>query len=358
MRAAYLLILAAASIVLPFGYVARAQDATTAIANSQVVTRQLPAGKSPQTFTLSYTGRVSFTQEAAFPVTVSITDWKRQLIASITVKDSSPFTITHDLAPGSYHVDSNVSPENDSRYWSALGPEVFIDPQGHVSVQTSPDGVVLVHEKKIKVLAPPPPPATESTVNESRPLLKWEALPGATSYKVDWLEEDAPQHVLHSSSGTTTATEFRVTEDLVPKRQYEWSVWAFDANGELGYWSAAYFFTPGGKDAFHKAGPAPVISASGMSYIGVRPIRLFDQNGKDATGGILVRSLAPDSPALKAGLQPQDVLTKFDGNDLSNVSTVDFVRLVRGIKPGTVVVVEYRRNGITGRTEVTVGAMP
>lgn len=72
--------------------------------------------------------------------------------------------------------------------------------------------------------------------------------------------------------------------------------------------------------------------------IGVR----IDQVSKDVAEslglgaqpkGALVRGVEPDSPAAKAGVEPGDIILKFDGKEIDK--SVDLPRLVGNTKPGT-----------------------
>lgn len=59
--------------------------------------------------------------------------------------------------------------------------------------------------------------------------------------------------------------------------------------------------------------------------------------------GALVSAVEPDSPAAKAGVEPGDVITKFDGKSIEKVS--DLPRLVGNTKPGTKSAITVLRRG-------------
>jgi S1-C subfamily serine protease len=148
----------------------------------------------------------------------------------------------------------------------------------------------------------------------------------------------------------------RLPVDAVRERRYEWSVFAQDAQGEiLGYWSAAYFYTPGGKEAFVKAGAQLHTGKKGTPYLGLSPVR-FD--GTSLIQGITIRNVMANSPALDAGLQPLDVLTSFNGKPLDKTTVREFVEMIRAQPLGSVVKVEFLRNGEKKSANITVGAMP
>ncbi len=236
--------------------------------------------------------------------------------------------------------------------------QIFIDPKGEAYIDPHPDDNDLVHAKKITVVSPPP--FSQTTVTDPRPLLKWQPLTGAVRYHLNWLIEDAPFHVVGRGDGETAETEFRLTEDTIPNRQYEWSVWATGAEGsQLGYWSAAYFFSPGGKEAFAKNLNRLVSGNSKrMPYIGITTMRMLDHGSTRNPGGITARTVGGNSPAMKAGLQPNDVLTSFNGKSLADTSEVDFVAMVRAQTVGAHVPIEYLRDGKAQKTEIIIEAMP
>ena len=61
----------------------------------------------------------------------------------------------------------------------------------------------------------------------------------------------------------------------------------------------------------------------------------------------------PGSPADEAGIEPGDVITKFDGKPLTDFASLS--RAVRAREPGERVVLEVRREGRTLRLDVTIG---
>jgi serine protease Do len=66
--------------------------------------------------------------------------------------------------------------------------------------------------------------------------------------------------------------------------------------------------------------------------------------------GALVRGVEPNSPAAKAGVEPGDIVLKFDGRDIER--SVDLPRLVGNTKPGTKSRMTVFRRG--GQRELTV----
>ena len=75
--------------------------------------------------------------------------------------------------------------------------------------------------------------------------------------------------------------------------------------------------------------------------------------GLAAEQGALVRSVEADAPAEKAGIQPGDIITKFNGKNIERTS--DLPRLVGETKPGTTVSVTLLRNGSSKNVSVVIG---
>lgn len=92
--------------------------------------------------------------------------------------------------------------------------------------------------------------------------------------------------------------------------------------------------------------PAP---AAGKVYLGATLDTL-------PSGGVQVVEVADGSPAEKAGLQLEDVITKTAGKDVG--STSDIVAQVRSAKPGDVLKLTVRRKGAEKEVDVTLAAAP
>ena len=71
--------------------------------------------------------------------------------------------------------------------------------------------------------------------------------------------------------------------------------------------------------------------------------------------GALVRGVQSGSPAEKAGIEAGDIITRFDGHDISRMS--DLPRLVGNTKPGTQSRVSVFRRGQTLEKTVTIAEM-
>ena len=71
--------------------------------------------------------------------------------------------------------------------------------------------------------------------------------------------------------------------------------------------------------------------------------------------GALVRSVESGSPADKAGVQPGDIITKFDGRTVDKVS--DLPRMVGNTKPGTRSTITVFRRGASRDLSITVAEL-
>jgi len=75
-------------------------------------------------------------------------------------------------------------------------------------------------------------------------------------------------------------------------------------------------------------------------------------------GGLQITEVKPGGPAEKGGLKVDDLIIKLDGADMSNADTTDLVKLVAGLRPGTVVAVEVKRGAETLTLKIKLGPRP
>lgn len=78
--------------------------------------------------------------------------------------------------------------------------------------------------------------------------------------------------------------------------------------------------------------------------------------GLEKRRGEFVQTVQDDSPALRAGLKPGDIITKVNGKEVSAEQTVSY--LVANLEPGAVVPVELLRDGKKLAVNVTLGKRP
>lgn len=82
----------------------------------------------------------------------------------------------------------------------------------------------------------------------------------------------------------------------------------------------------------------------------------FGGFAEDDESGVKILQLTPDGPASKSGLQANDILTKFDGNDAK--SWEEIIGIIGSKKAGDKIKVSYVRNGETKELELVLEDRP
>jgi S1-C subfamily serine protease len=75
-------------------------------------------------------------------------------------------------------------------------------------------------------------------------------------------------------------------------------------------------------------------------------------------GGLIVTEVKPDGPASKAGLKANDLIVKLDGVAMADAETGELVKMVGGMRPGTVVALEVKRGTEMLTLKVKLGSRP
>jgi serine protease Do len=95
-------------------------------------------------------------------------------------------------------------------------------------------------------------------------------------------------------------------------------------------------------------------------YIGVEAQQVSDTVGKamhiGRNSGALLAGVQPDAPAAKAGLEPGDVVTAVNGQDVKNPR--DLAVDIAEVQPGSDATLQVLHNGDTKTVTVKVGQMP
>jgi serine protease Do len=105
--------------------------------------------------------------------------------------------------------------------------------------------------------------------------------------------------------------------------------------------------------------PGVLISSAdeGSGWLGVEIGEVTPDKSKDrklsSARGVIVTTVEPDSPAAKAGLKENDVITQYDGQAVGG--TVQFRRLVRETPPGRTVALVVSRDGASQSLSVELG---
>lgn len=95
-------------------------------------------------------------------------------------------------------------------------------------------------------------------------------------------------------------------------------------------------------------------------YLGIVPTRITSQIA-DAldlrtSSGVLVRDVAAKGPAAGAGVEPGDVMTRFNGQEVRTVE--EFLGELRDVEPGEKVRLDIRRQEETLNLALTAGELP
>jgi serine protease Do len=100
-----------------------------------------------------------------------------------------------------------------------------------------------------------------------------------------------------------------------------------------------------------------ISSDDGSGWLGVEISEVTAEKAKDlklaGVRGVIVMDVEPDSPAAKAGLKENDIITEYDGQIVEG--TVQFRRLVRETPAGRTVTLAVSRNGNTQNISVDLG---
>ena len=96
----------------------------------------------------------------------------------------------------------------------------------------------------------------------------------------------------------------------------------------------------------------------GFLGVGLAPIDedIAASLGLPKRRGELVQTVQDDSPAMRAGLKPGDIVTRVNGKDVTADQSVSF--LVANLQPGAKVPVEVLRDGAKVNISVTLGKRP
>lgn len=104
-------------------------------------------------------------------------------------------------------------------------------------------------------------------------------------------------------------------------------------------------------------GSVGVLDGEDASWLGVELREVTGETAKDlklpAERGVVVSSVVPDSPAAKAGLKENDVVTEINGQHVEGA--VQFRRMIREIPAGRTVQLTLWRDGHAQTLSVTLG---
>jgi S1-C subfamily serine protease len=99
-----------------------------------------------------------------------------------------------------------------------------------------------------------------------------------------------------------------------------------------------------------------MLSGLGLSETALKADGYLGVQIRDDDGKIVVVEAFKDSPADKAGVKADDVITKIDGKDPGTLE--EFIKTIRGKKPGDEVKLIVTRDGKEKEIKVKIGEKP
>jgi S1-C subfamily serine protease len=93
------------------------------------------------------------------------------------------------------------------------------------------------------------------------------------------------------------------------------------------------------------------------AYLGISPKNLSEEDKDElGTNGVKIFELIPDTPAHKAGLEVDDVITHVDDRKIE--SQADLVKIIQSKKPGDEVTIRLLREKETKSVKAILGTFP
>jgi hypothetical protein len=147
------------------------------------------------------------------------------VVAETRTNENGIFVLSN--APAGVYMLYAVAPNPE--FWEFNGRDITVPDSGQVSSGT------FELAKRLTLLEPP----NNSEVTEQPVVLRWEPFPGAERFEVQVLDRSTGTQVFADEQDEWSET---VNLPLEPGKTYEWSVAAFDADGNrIAYYSSFYF---------------------------------------------------------------------------------------------------------------------
>jgi hypothetical protein len=158
---------------------------------------------------------------------------------------------------------------------------------------------------------------------------------------------------LHGIIGFNVLARYRITFDFT-KDKMLWARLDFDPGLPRGL--SGKVQAPGGLETLGKVleflgmfvGKVPPAKTVRRGFIG---IELAASDGKEE--GVLIKAVLPDSPAAQGGLRAGDLITRFQGGEISDLD--DVRALAAKVRPGQKARFHVVRKGKTQKITVTAG---
>jgi streptogramin lyase len=324
---------------------------------------KLQPGKESGTFHLIYHTNAVFSVQGQCPLKVGISDLLHHEFTPTHMAGSGPFTVELDLRPGTYQLIVLPADPEKADYWPSDWQRLHIDKQG---LLYRPRGWLsqsldFVLDRRIRCM-----PDDLAIADTRQPMLKWPKVNGAAHYRGSFMTDKQTRDQFDVEE-----TQYVIGGGISPGEWCYWSVTALDASGKTLARGEGRFYGHETDPALiaqvrAEAAACAVDPPSGQPYLGFQPIGT--QVPKDpatplpgpdshmvmdfSSGfipGVQVMEVLPGSPALDAGLVPDDVVIAIDGKRIPSDPGMNlgdaraFVAQISAIQPGTNVVLTVRR---------------
>ena len=304
-----------------------------------LVISTLAFGQQPP---FSHEFQVEFVGEPKFPVHFVISPAHESADPTrFLVRDATKQRVSCELLPGFYRVMCEAQPE--SGFFDSQSYALIISQDGRFSGQHLPARFLMPREIEVLV------PAEGGTIPEKNALLSWKGVPGAHEYRLEVIETPGP--LKRNPPMQVFETEkpiFTFPDPLNAGSRYQVNLLATHPEGEdVGKLEAWELYVGEGTKAKFEELNAP----DHGGFLGV----LF---GTTSPMGAIVFRILPGTTAEAAGLRPNDVITKFGGELMADVSTEGFAYLVRTRKPGEAIEVEVQRGQTTEKMTIEIMERP
>lgn len=331
-------------------------------ATNDGLAKALPPGKTKGTYAFTTTGRVVWHRAPPGLIQLRLCDFSGTELYRTTVGGDGTFELTTDLPPGSYYLEADVEPQFTDLYWPSRGSSINIAKNGNASA--GHDELYLMEKME------PLGPLHDSVVLEPQPVLRWKAMPQAREYQLHMETWDASSRswVVLEQPLLTPLTFYQFPKPLKPNSIVRWHLFAVNRFGDrFAGWKSARFFTPGGAETLERdlAEGQPLTAedqklTTGKPWLGVS---ISSTEPRDSAfrapsenAGIYVHAVGNRSPAIRAGIQPGDVIMRYAGIRVREVN--DLLQLVAYSSIGSEVELEVNRAGQTKIITVEVGPRP
>ena len=324
---------------------------------------KLQPGREPGTFHLVYHANAVLSAEGQYPLKVVISDLLHHEFTSAHIAGAGPFNVEQDLRPGTYRLTVlPVDPEK-ADYWPSDWQRLHIDKQGLLYRPRGWLSQSLDFALDLRIRCTP----DDLAIADARqPALKWPKVKGATHYRGNFMTDKQARDQFNVEE-----TQYVIGGGISSGEWCYWSVMAQDASGKTLARGEGRFYGHGTDPALiaqvrAEAAACAIDPPPGQPYLGFQPIGT--QVPKDpatpipwsgshmvmdfSSGfipGIQVMEVLPGSPALDAGLVPDDVVIAVDGKPISAEPGMNlgdgraFVAQISAMPPGTVVDLTVRR---------------